>query len=34
MTKDLALLSTLPEKKAVNSLEFLDAVAERLAALL
>ncbi len=34
MTKDLALLSTLPEKKAVNSMEFLDAVAERLAALL
>ncbi len=31
MTKDLYLLSTLPEKKAVNSMEFLDAIAERLA---
>ncbi len=31
MTKDLYLLSTLPEKRAVNSMEFLDAIAERLA---
>ncbi len=31
MTKDLYLLSTLPNKKAVNSMEFLDAIAERLA---
>ncbi len=31
MTKDLYLLSTLPEKTAVNSMEFLDAIAERLA---
>ncbi len=31
MTKDLYLLSSLPEKKAVNSMEFLDAIAERLA---
>ena len=31
MTKDLYLLSTLPEKKAVNSMEFLDAIAQRLA---
>ena len=31
MTKDLYLLSTLPEKKAVNSMEFLDAIAARLA---
>ena len=30
MTKDLYLLSTLPEKRAVNSMEFLDAIAERL----
>ncbi len=30
MTKDLYLLSTLPEKKAVNSMEFLDAIAARL----
>ena len=30
MTKDLAVLSTLPEKHGVNSMEFLDAVAERL----
>ena len=31
MTKDLALLSTLPNKTAVGSMEFLDAVAARLA---
>lgn len=31
MTKDLVLLSTLPEKRGVNSMEFLDAIAERLA---
>lgn len=31
MTKDLYLLSTLPEKCAVNSMEFLEAVAQRLA---
>lgn len=31
MTKDLALLSTLPEKTTVNSMAFLDAVAARLA---
>ena len=30
MTKDLYLLSSLPEKRAVNSMEFLDAIAERL----
>ena len=30
MTKDLFLLSSLPEKRAVNSMEFLDAIAERL----
>ncbi len=30
MTKDLYLLSTLPEKQAVNSMEFLDAIAARL----
>ncbi len=34
MTKDLVMLSTLPEKKAVNSMEFLDAIAARLTALL
>ena len=32
MTKDLALLSTLPDKKAVGSMEFLDAIAEKLRA--
>ncbi len=31
MTKDLTALSTLPDKKAVNSMEFLDAIAARLA---
>lgn len=31
MTKDLVSLSTLPNKQGVNSLEFLDAVAEKLA---
>ena len=31
MTGDLYLLSTLENKKKVNSLEFLDAIAERLA---
>ena len=31
MTKDLTLLSTLPEKTTVNSMAFLDAVAARLA---
>ncbi|HBT64393.1 MAG TPA: NADP-dependent isocitrate dehydrogenase, partial [Ruminococcaceae bacterium] len=30
MTKDLVQLSTLPEKHGVGSMEFLDAVAERL----
>ena len=34
MTKDLVLLSTLPEKKAVNSMEFLDAIAARLTVLM
>lgn len=34
MTKDLYLMSTLPEKRAVNSMEFLDAIAERLASYL
>ena len=34
MTKDLVALSTLPEKKAVNSMEFLDAIAAKLTALL
>ncbi|HIW74890.1 MAG TPA: NADP-dependent isocitrate dehydrogenase [Firmicutes bacterium] len=32
MTKDLVGMSTLPEKKGVNTFEFLDAVAARLAA--
>ncbi len=31
MTRDLYLLSTLPEKRAVNSMEFLDEIAARLA---
>ena len=31
MTKDLALLSTLPDKRAVGTMEFLDAIAARLA---
>ena len=30
MTGDLAALSTLPDKKKVNSMEFLDAVAQEL----
>ena len=30
MTKDLALLSTLPDKTAVGSMEFLDAIADNL----
>ncbi|MBQ6707109.1 MAG: NADP-dependent isocitrate dehydrogenase [Clostridia bacterium] len=30
MTRDLYLLSTLPEKRAVNSMEFLDEIAARL----
>ncbi len=34
MTKDLVALSTLPNKQAVGSMEFLDAVAARLAAAL
>ena len=34
MTKDLVSLSTLPEKRGVNSMEFLDAVAGKLAAML
>ena len=32
MTKDLVSLSTLPEKRAVNSMEFLDEIARRLSA--
>ena len=32
MTKDLVSLSTLPNKRAVNSTEFLDEIARRLAA--
>ena len=32
MTKDLVALSTLPNKRGVNSFEFLEAIAERLAA--
>ena len=34
MTGDLAALSTLPDKKKVNSIEFLDAVADRIRELL
>ncbi len=34
MTKDLVQLSTLPEKRPVDSMEFLDAIAERLAGMM
>jgi isocitrate dehydrogenase len=34
MTKDLVQLSTLPEKRGVNSMEFLDAIADKLAGMM